>query len=43
MCESAERNKRALHELNLQWGSRQLDYGKLRDILTVSEEDSHDN
>jgi hypothetical protein len=39
-CEAADRNQRALHELNLQWGSRELNYGKLRDIL--SGEDSHD-
>jgi hypothetical protein len=40
-CEAADRNKQALHELELQWGSRQLDYGKLRNILTG--EDRHDN
>ena len=39
-CEAADRNKRALHELDCQWGSRQLDYGKLRSIL--SGEDTHD-
>jgi hypothetical protein len=39
-CEAADRNRQALHELDLQWGSRTLDYGKLRDILTG--EDSHD-
>ena len=39
-CEAADRNKQALHELDLQWGSRQLDYGKLRNILAG--EDRHD-
>jgi hypothetical protein len=33
-CEAADRNKRALYELDNQWGSRQLDYAKLRRILT---------
>jgi hypothetical protein len=39
-CEAAERNKRALYELELQWGSGKLDFGLLRRIL--SGEDRHD-
>lgn len=33
-CEAAERNKQALHELELQWGAGRLDYGRIRAILT---------
>ena len=32
-CEAEDRNKRALQELDVQWGARTLDYGKLADIL----------
>jgi hypothetical protein len=39
-CEADDRNKRAIQELDCQWGSRQLDYGKLKNILTG--EDRHD-
>jgi hypothetical protein len=39
-CEAADRIKQALQEMDLQWGSRQLDYRKVRSILTG--EDSHD-
>jgi hypothetical protein len=39
-CEAADRNRQALQELDCQWGSRQLDYAKLRRIL--SGEDRHD-
>lgn len=33
-CEAADRNKRALYELENQWGSGRLDYGLIRRILT---------
>ena len=32
-CEAADRNKRALYELDLQWSSGKLDYPLLRRIL----------
>jgi hypothetical protein len=39
-CEAQDRIKQALHEMDMQWGSRKLDYGKVRSILTG--EDRHD-
>jgi hypothetical protein len=39
-CEAADRNKQALHELDLQWGNGKLDLGLIRRILTG--EDHHD-
>jgi hypothetical protein len=39
-CEAADRIKQALQEMDVQWGSRKLDYGKVRSILTG--EDRHD-
>jgi hypothetical protein len=42
-CEAAERNKRALQELDVQWGAGKLDYGLLRSILKGDGQgDSHD-
>jgi len=34
MCESDERNQRALHELRIMTGTWTIDLGRLRDILT---------
>jgi hypothetical protein len=39
-CEAQDRITRALHEMDVQWGSRKLDYSKVRSIL--SGDDHHD-
>jgi hypothetical protein len=39
-CEAADRNKQALHVMELDWGSGKFDYAKIRGILTG--EDRHD-
>jgi len=33
-CEADRRNRMALYELELDWGSGRFDYGKIRGILT---------
>ena len=42
MCESYERNQRALHAIKTMTGTWTIDLGQLRQILTGNECDDHE-